>query len=715
MLKVLIYDERLKACIDEYMSFWRPFLDSGEFALCRWKPDETTVLTAMPELYEVVGDATEWRAVVLYDCRSEALKNPFDFFKGNEPADVVEQQPVIRLTHMLSTVPHVVMPTPYLSDDMASILSDEDEESVSDVPAGSEVTEAGEKAGIGAAGDSEPAASAEQTAGDDGKAKPAPSAEADASGEEASGRSDPADSDYLHDNVAFSFEQKDKDYYRLGESNYQLDCARPRSLTLVATRLKYTGQASGSRPIRLPARRETNLLSDFADRNDYPANVRFVVFETETNKGRLTRQAAFELIHAVMILLLNEKFGTELRSEKLHRIEIEIDKDELVAQTGVFVARLSRIETQINLAENYIREDRKNSRVKGTLPNFQMVYPVPFPEESRDLLLTEEEYSLFKDVPRLDTEVFKDQKRAVSRALEILKREPLRLLRGCIASLRERSEEELEGITGTFSDDQLEDAREEAEEMERELFRSSVAEDVVYSLEEKKEVERDVEDFMAERTTARTAFLGLLGAWGLFLVGFVMFFFQSFGDLAAWLEMLIMIGVGAGALLLTWLVVLILDRRDFSGIFGMYRLSVRDVEQAYRRNQDSYQEYVTRALNYRKYWRFMRTLTQNGNGRQMEEEHIAAEIMLERHKQRLKESEYLCEQIRTAADIRLEVPEDYSEDQQFDFTEEPAATGYYEFPPVAERPSEDDEFMSSELYMGYDYIRRFRLIQETVE
>ena len=207
--------------ITEYKPFWDPFLKNEEFSLCRWKTKETTLAAAVPDLYETLGEETMWRAVVLYHGSAERGTNPFDFFSGEESAQEVEQNDLIRLTHMLSVVPRrvEVYPEPPQTGSAGR-------------------PETFQAAGISAIGAAQAAEGAAQAAAGNGTDTPGTAAGSAPSGS-APARAEYTDKDYILDTeLHFVSRREDKDYYTLGDSNYEILCARPGKILLVATRKK---------------------------------------------------------------------------------------------------------------------------------------------------------------------------------------------------------------------------------------------------------------------------------------------------------------------------------------------------------------------------------------------------------------------------------------------------------------------------------------------
>ncbi len=128
MFTVIFVNSRTEQQRRNYQFLFQPFIDKGEMCFCPWFTEENSIETAAPDLYRILKDKKEWRAVILnmdssYDygkndklaqafgSHEEAddttLKakenNPFDYSDIDSNTEPHESTvPLIRLTHMLA-------------------------------------------------------------------------------------------------------------------------------------------------------------------------------------------------------------------------------------------------------------------------------------------------------------------------------------------------------------------------------------------------------------------------------------------------------------------------------------------------------------------------------------------------------------------------------------------------------------------------------------
>lgn len=85
MFTVIICDEHIiNDCHNKYYIYLKPFLDNEEFAFCKWNVPGNTLDEAVPELKEIIGNKSEWRAIIVNDSSTwnfDAVnkRNPFNY------------------------------------------------------------------------------------------------------------------------------------------------------------------------------------------------------------------------------------------------------------------------------------------------------------------------------------------------------------------------------------------------------------------------------------------------------------------------------------------------------------------------------------------------------------------------------------------------------------------------------------------------------------
>ena len=719
--------------ITEYKPFWDPFLKNEEFSLCRWKTKETTLAAAVPDLYETLGEETMWRAVVLYHGSAERGTNPFDFFSGEESAQEVEQNDLIRLTHMLSVVPRrvEVYPEPPQTGSAGrpgtfQAAAAEDAAGTSAIGAAQaaegtlQAAAAEDAAGISAIGAAQAAEGAAQAAAGNGTDSPGTAAGSAPSGS-APARAEYTDKDYILDTeLHFVSRREDKDYYTLGDSNYEILCARPGKILLVATRKKDLSEEALHRS-GVPLNTEVSQIpcalpkAGFCDRNDYPANIRYMVYDAHMINGTagpvMGEKDLFILMHAMMTLLMNES-AVQLRAENVYRIRINVDEDALRKWVCSWEEKQHQIGLRVSAMQRYLEEDRQNSRDFGELPNLEENYYIDLSIDSNEnYTVSDEAFRLMKDSPRPDEAAWRQEKSKTNNALRSLLKEPVRRLKYSLEKVREIVRREETPASGRFSVEQLEDAGMEMEKLEREMFQGDVITTARVNEKEKERLERDVQEQVETRMTKRVAFGGLFLSFLVFAAGMIPWLVGTYnsGDPVALSESLIFIAGGAGLLLAVWVIFLLISRWRLRRRIRGYNDSIGKVVDSYRALQREYQGYVTKAFNYRKYWAFIGTLHEEDNKFYVDD-NARARVNLLRHKGAAGRAMDLCARLKKAMNIQDELSVYTGEPEQFTFGETPEESGYYVLPYKPRRP--DNPWAEENIYYGYDFVDGFQVKRE---
>ncbi len=123
MYTVLISAKKTSDNMQEHYPALRNVVESNQIGLCQWIKSGRTIETALPELYDLIGNNREWRAVIaMYDEPDAGMQennNPFDYGKrdriGEKSDNPVQGRTytlkesneidLIRLTHLLAGAP----------------------------------------------------------------------------------------------------------------------------------------------------------------------------------------------------------------------------------------------------------------------------------------------------------------------------------------------------------------------------------------------------------------------------------------------------------------------------------------------------------------------------------------------------------------------------------------------------------------------------------
>lgn len=115
MHSVIIQNKKTTDLFCQFNPLFMNAVNSGRVSICKWYEAGTTIETAIPELYDAIGDEEAWRAIVVHAVDDEEMSrfpasplNPFDFSANFTDADREygeSRVPLVRLSQLLGGVP----------------------------------------------------------------------------------------------------------------------------------------------------------------------------------------------------------------------------------------------------------------------------------------------------------------------------------------------------------------------------------------------------------------------------------------------------------------------------------------------------------------------------------------------------------------------------------------------------------------------------------
>lgn len=114
MYSVLIQDQNTMESFRQFHPLFMEAINGGRLGVCQWLEAGTTVGTAVPELYSLIQDKEEWRAVIVRieeepgsEVHPAAPDNPYDFLENASSEYLIRENPIplVRLTQMLGGIP----------------------------------------------------------------------------------------------------------------------------------------------------------------------------------------------------------------------------------------------------------------------------------------------------------------------------------------------------------------------------------------------------------------------------------------------------------------------------------------------------------------------------------------------------------------------------------------------------------------------------------
>lgn len=402
MKTVVFIDKESEGIWQSYFSLSH-FLDGwrrvGLFEICSWRPSARSMRAAVPTLAGILGDETDWVAVVCCDLRGEVLPdgsdehfdNPFDFadcYDASEDEAVVESpHAIVRLAQMLGGIP-----------DKVRIAEDDVDKEEDQLVSG--------------------------------------------------------------DYQSFEYPQSDG-HYDLME-RYRSGLPRPRRIICVSPR-SYDSDRYRSLARELEQNDHKPVIdSGFWARNNYPETTRFVVYDWQEGPVSLEedRDDAYlvsredvvdakqerhtEAMHwlsywaGVLTLLTGNLSSAELKPYRLYRIEPRITdvgiRDSIAPRWSEWKGVCSQIEDQIKLEEVQLRRSELEEQ---EIPYRKTPISVLFDlKDGADLTVNSSLVRLFRDRPQNDLEVWKGQQRNSSSALQSLLRAPHRSIARAVKEFR---------------------------------------------------------------------------------------------------------------------------------------------------------------------------------------------------------------------------------------------------------------------------------------
>lgn len=111
---VIIQNKIATESFMKHQPLFMEILNNNRIGVCKWNESGTTIDTAVPELRDLTNDKEEWNAFVIRFAGDKSMEefetdeqNPYDFLVNKEAEEEYTDSPIplIRLTHMLGTVP----------------------------------------------------------------------------------------------------------------------------------------------------------------------------------------------------------------------------------------------------------------------------------------------------------------------------------------------------------------------------------------------------------------------------------------------------------------------------------------------------------------------------------------------------------------------------------------------------------------------------------
>lgn len=336
MYTVLISAKKTSDNMQEHYPILKNVLESGNIGLCQWIKQGKTLETALPELYDLISNNKEWRAVVVMFDEPDGIMdrtiNPYDYANPNLAEDRTDdnlpmssytleesnEKDLIRLTHLLAGVP-----LPTREYELAEYPQQE-------IDAKPEATVA------------IPFAKYEQKRKEE-------------------------------------YEEKIQEY-NLWNSEHKMKGIMPTEIILVRTRDVTNWDDSVIIKQAWEDHNESES-SEFWKKNLYPQTTRFLVYDIEKRGMMYEERDALRFWFSIMTLSSDSIDSNVLQPHKLYSLKIKVDNEKL---TSVFQKKINRL----NLVRQRLLKDleKKDDRIVGKddVPEFFLPLNINFRNVKQD-------------------------------------------------------------------------------------------------------------------------------------------------------------------------------------------------------------------------------------------------------------------------------------------------------------------------------------------
>ena len=575
MFTVIFLSRATQPSLERWRDLFSPFEEQGDLAFCSWNASSSprTLHDAVPDLAAAIKGKREWRAIIIGTTEDDTAPrrirvdfNPFDFAArhAHRPGEHVDSgghssHAVVRLTHMLLGIPELgpkgFVPDPsyedpqshariYLSEFRATHPDLTDEESLAQF-------------------------NANLMLGNNRQTRyrvvhPSPDEQA------------------AH--MALS-------------QNYDLDQIPPIEVLLIATRITSRSTPGDLLELMWNSSGEREM-SRFAERNNFPASSRFLVFDLKP-PGH-SEYELNELLFAISILTLsiNDLPPSGLQAERLYEIELDIDKRSLAVLLNDHLGQLVRVREYI---QKRLKDQRPRSGValREVLPRINLT--VDFERLTGEgLSVPTTGYSLAADRSGDDDHRWQASVGIVSAEAKRFMREPARALEQTVSEARIR-EAALTREEAPLSDIDIAELEVELATRSDGLVRKASGISVTPAQLEEiiKEHNGTVSGAIHERMRSRSIFMAsavVLGAWALALVPYLMaaFFDGGVNFLESLLLTLVVLGVVTSAGLITLEVM----RRRLIALIRHFNRDLRDFVAKVAHGASEYSEFLSDLVTY---------------------------------------------------------------------------------------------------------------------
>ena len=408
MFTVILLRGRAKGAFAQAKTLFEPFEEEGLLTFVDWNesPHARTIDDALPGIRPVIKGKREWRVVVVdnpdeNDLEKAQPDNPFDYVDSEADEAIrlslkESEHPLVRLAHMLLGYP------PIGAKDFEAVYSYKDPDDL--------MADRVERRAADLAEDGEPV--------------PLPS-------EVRTMLSGVHDLKIHYREMEYTAEERTR-HNELAK-RYEFRGNRPTEVIFISTRRPPEDDPHA----QLRAAWSADLgrvTSQFVARNDYPSGTRFALYDLVDEQHSDYEQSIMRFWLSVLNMSVNDLPPSSFQSDRVYRIDTEVDTTALVATMNVHLSRLAAIRDRIDAI--FRGPGRRPSTELSSLLAAEEV-PVEFDQLGGDSITAPtNHYSLATDTPYSESSRWWGDYRRVVERTETLLRKPRRVLAAAVYDAR---------------------------------------------------------------------------------------------------------------------------------------------------------------------------------------------------------------------------------------------------------------------------------------
>ncbi len=394
--------------------------------------------------------------------------------------------------------------------------------------------------------------------------------------------------------------------------------------------------------------------SEFWKRNQYPGSCRFIYCE-EKEEGEVRKTGdLFHFWSAVLLLASNNLNPSTLQAYKLHRLEVEFDKEEMAR---IMQESIDRADRAIRFIDDSIKRELERKLEEGSeIPDYRLDSPVELHmPEKKNFYVSTADFGLFSNNEKSDMAKWKERKLFSDRGISATLVRAERALDQSADRVRRFYAYPSEEIK-PLNDYSRMDFEDELNELFEDIFvqRSELPGNGDSDKEKQAELDKKVRDTIFHRVTGKRA-LGLFGITAILSVccmvpALILLLQEDWGSLPG---MLLEIGICVAVFAGIELLILLVRRGALRAVISDYNRFVHSIVVHISENASTYSKYMSSIASYMRGNSYLnqtrKKLFLKDEARYYKENHILALKTYKEDVKRWSEALYLPVSLNTSA------------------------------------------------------------------